>query len=372
MRCLVLAAATSLVLGSGVRATPMRATPGLLRLPPPTGPASVGTRSLMLVDRSRVDPFDPRRRHRRLLVQLWYPAVPGGPRAAYLTPRVARIIAAEHRLPAATFAHVRTNSYRNARPLGRPGGYPAVLFSPGYGVPHALYTTLLEDLASQGFVVIALDHTYETDAVEFPNGELVRRHLPADPGRRGGPASYRLLLRIIGQRVADVRFLRRSLPVLDRRVGRIIDRSRVGVFGHSLGGLTAAAALEQDRALRAGVDLDGSIFGPGMGWPLGRPFMIMTEHGDGTMLRFWRRLRGARLFVRIAGTRHLNFSDWNVLVPWLRRTRTSLPVVGTIKTARALKIERAYLDAFFGRHLSGASAPLLDSPSPFPEVQLER
>jgi pimeloyl-ACP methyl ester carboxylesterase len=181
-----------------------------------------------------------------------------------------------------------------------------------------------------------------------------------------------LLLRIIGQRVADVQFLKRSLPALDQRVGQIIDRSRVGVFGHSLGGLTAAAALEANRTLSAGLDLDGSIFGPGARRSLARPFMIMTEHGDGTMLRFWPRLRGARLFVQIAGTRHLNFCDWNVLVPWLRTTHASIPVVGTIKSARALKIERAYLDAFFGRHLSNAPAPLLDSPSPFPEVNLMR
>ncbi len=373
---LVLAAATSVVLVSGVRSTPAdRATNAVTRslhLPAPTGPASVGTRSLMLVDHSHVDPFDPRHGPRRLMIQVWYPAAPRGPRAAYLAQGVARVLAAEHRLPAATFARVRTNAYENARPLEHPGGYPAVVFSPGYGVPHALYTTLLEDLASHGFVVIALDHTYETEAVQFPGGELVRRSLPAAPGRQASPASYRLLLRIIGQRVADVRFLRRRLPMVDRRVGRIIDRGRVGVFGHSLGGLTAAAALEADRTLGVGVDLDGSIFGPGVGRPLGRPFMIMTEHGDGTMLRFWPKLREARLLVRIAGTRHLNFSDWNVLVPWLHKTRVSLPVVGTINGARALRIERAYLDAFFSRHLAGASAPLLDSPSPFPEVQLRR
>jgi dienelactone hydrolase len=373
---LVLAAATSVILVSGVRSTPpdpaTRVPIRSLRLPVPTGPASVGTRSLMLVDHSRVDPFDPRHRHRRLMIQVWYPALPRGLRAAYLAPGVARIFAVEHRLPAATFMQVRTNAYKDARPLEHPGGYPTVVFSPGYRVPHALYTTLLEDLASQGFVVIALDHTYETDAVQFPDGELVRRSLPADPGRQGRPASYRLLLRIIGQRVADVQFLKRSLPALDQRVGQIIDRSRVGVFGHSLGGLTAAAALEANRTLSAGLDLDGSIFGPGARRSLARPFMIMTEHGDGTMLRFWPRLRGARLFVQIAGTRHLNFSDWNVLVPWLRTTHASIPVVGTIKSARALKIERAYLDAFFGRHLSNAPAPLLDSPSPFPEVNLMR
>jgi len=373
---LVLAAATGLALVSGVRSTRPdqtgRATTRSLRLPAPTGPASVGTRLLMLVDRSRVDPFDPRHRHRRLMIQVWYPAVPSGPRAAYLAPRVARIFAVEHRLPAAAFAHVRTNAYQDARPLERPGGYPAIVFSPGYAVPHALYTSLLEELSSKGFVVIALDHTYETVAVQFPSGELVRRSLPSDLGRKGSSASYQLLLRILRQRVADLQFLRRSLPALNKRVGQVIDRSRVGVFGHSLGGLTAAAALEADRALHTGVDLDGSIFGPGVRRPLSQPFMIMTEHGDGTMLRFWPKLRGARLFVQIAGTRHLNFSDSNVLAPWLRRTHAALPVVGTIKAARALKIERAYLDAFFGRHLADAAAPLLDSASPFPEVHLMR
>lgn len=373
---LVLAGTSSLNLGCEARSSPAvvgaRAAAGSLRLPAPTGSAPIGTRVLMLVDTSRIDPFDPRHRHRRLMIQVWYPAASGGPRAVYLAQGVGRIYAAEYRLPAATFARVSTNAHRNARPLERPGGYPAVLFSPGYGVPHALYTSLLEDLASHGFVVIALDHTFETDAVEFPGGEIVRRNLPPDPGRKGSPVPYRLLLRIIGQRTADVRFLRRSLPTLDKRVSHIIDLHRVGVFGHSLGGLTAANALEADRTVRAGVDLDGSIYGPGVRRLLDRPFMIMTEHGDGTMLRFWRKLQGARLFVRIDGTRHLNFSDWNVLVPWLRGTHAPLPVLGAIKAPRALRIERAYLDAFFARHLTEAAAPLLDSPSPFPEVHLMR
>lgn len=343
------------------------AAPGPLRLPAPTGSDPVGTRVLMLVDNARVDPFDPRHGHRRLMIQMWYPAASGGPPAAYIASGVGRVYADEYRLPTTTFTRVRTNAHRDARPLDRPGGYPAVLFSPGYGVPHALYTSLLEDLASHGFVVIALDHTYETDAVQLPGGRVVRRSLPRDPG-----GSYRLLTRIVGQRVADMRFLLRRLPALDRLLGHVIDVHRAGVFGHSLGGLTAANLLEAEPTVRAGVDLDGSIFGRGVQRPLNRPFMIMTEHGDGTMLRFWRRLRGSRLFVRIDGTRHLNFSDWNVLGPWLRQSRAPLPALGAIRARRALRIERAYLDAFFARYLTEAAAPLLDAPSPFREVHLMR
>jgi dienelactone hydrolase len=357
----------SAVLASLVLAGTAGAAVGPLRLPAPTGSIPVGTRVLMLVDNARVDPFDPRHRHRRLMIQVWYPAASNGPPAAYIAPGVGRVYAREYRLPSTTFTRVLTNAHRDARPLKRPGGYPAILFSPGYGVPHALYTSLLEDLASHGFVVIALDHTYETDAVQFPEGRIVRRSLPRDPG-----GSFRLLTRIIGQRVADMRFVLRRLPALDRLLAHVIDVHRVGVFGHSLGGLTAANVLEAEPTVRAGADLDGSIFGRAVQRPLDRPFMIMTEHGDGTMLRFWRRLRGPRLFVRIDGTRHLNFSDWNVLGPWLRQTRAPVPVLGAIRARRALRIERAYLDAFFARQLSGAPAPLLDTPSPFREVHLMR
>ena len=278
-------------------------------------------------------------------IQLWYPARAAGRPATYLAGPVGQIYAAEYRLPAAIFKRVRTNSFQSAPALARTGGYPAVVFSPGYGVPHALYTSLFEDLASRGFVVIALDHTYETDAVQFPGGELVRRALPANPLR------YRLLLQIIGQRIEDVRFVVRSLAAVNVRARQNIDPDRVGVFGHSLGGLTAAATMGRERSIRSGADLDGSIFGPGARRALERPFMIMTEHGDGTMKRFWRKLRGPRPFVRIAGTRHLNFSDWSVLAPWLRTTRGRLPAVGPIEGVRALRIERKYLAAFFGRYL---------------------
>jgi hypothetical protein len=67
------------------------------------------------------------------MIQIWYPTASGGPRAAYMAKGVGRIYAAEYRLPGGTFARVRTNAHRNARPLERPGGYPAIVFSPGYG-----------------------------------------------------------------------------------------------------------------------------------------------------------------------------------------------------------------------------------------------
>ncbi len=60
------------------------------------------------------------------MIQVWYPAASGGPPAAYIAPGVGRVYAAEYKLPSTTFTRVRTNAHRDARPLERPGGYPAV------------------------------------------------------------------------------------------------------------------------------------------------------------------------------------------------------------------------------------------------------
>jgi dienelactone hydrolase len=326
----------------------------------------------MLVDRSRRDPFDPRHRPRRLMIQLWYPAERGGARAAYLPARVGRLLARDYRLPAATFTRITTNAFQGGEPLQRGDRYPVIVFSPGYRVPRNLYSTLFEDLASRGFVVVAFDHTYESEAVQFPDGRLVRRTLPENPIDPKHPTPYRLILKMIDTRISDMRFVLRTLPRINRAVGRTMDTRRVGVFGHSLGGLTAAANAGTDATVRAGADLDGSIYGPGARKVTSRPFMIMTHHGEATMATYWSRLHRPRLFVRINGTRHLNFSDWNVLSRWLRTTSRRIPSLGPIAPARALAIVRAYLFAFFDRYVADAQAPLLDQPSPWPEVTLRR
>jgi hypothetical protein len=89
------------------------------------------------------------------------------------------------------------------------------------------------------------------------------------------------------------------------------------------------------------------------------------------MARYWRRLRPPRLFIRIDGTRHLNFSDWTILAPRLQAAHPR-PPVGPIPPQRALTIIRAYLVAFFKRYAAGEQAPLLDQPVPYPEVKIKR
>ena len=59
-----------------------------------------------------------------------------------------------------------------------------------------------------------------------------------------------------------------------------LDLHRIGVFGHSRGGATAADAMLSDRRIGAGVNLDGGMWGPVVKRGLDRPFGLLLVNED--------------------------------------------------------------------------------------------
>src|ERR1700728_3080254 len=161
-----------------------------LHLPAPTGPSPVGTTSLHLTDASRPDPWAAGAAARELMVSLWYPATPGGgPRVAYMTPAESELLLAHAgvtSVPPGALSTVRTNAVSDAPPSGHPRSLPFVVLSPGFIHPRSVLTGLAEDLASHGYVVAGVDHTYESVATAFPDGRVatcLAREAPR-PGRQ--------------------------------------------------------------------------------------------------------------------------------------------------------------------------------------------
>ena len=317
------------------------------------------------VREARHVPFAPPGVQRVLRVQVWYPAVArtGTGASPYVGPALARSLARAAGASAAQVAGLRARSVAGALPAR--GRFPAVVLSPGYGEPAALYAGLLEDLASRGFVVVGVDHTYETSVVELPGGRLIRATLPHNP-----PSRPSVVRAVIAARAADVALIRRRIGKIVARLGGRVARGSLGVFGHSLGGLTSAHAVAAG-GFACGADLDGSVFGMRTG--VERPFMILTHSSrDSSIRRFWNTLHGARYWFVLRGARHLDFTDWSWLYPQLtHRSHSSIAsLLGTIGGVRAQEIERQYLGAFFGDCLQGREQPLLrTSPPPFPEVR---
>lgn len=348
------------------------AADGAVALPALPGDYQVGTVTRVLTDHHRRDPFAPSPQDRSVPVQLWYPATDAdrSPPAPYMTPALAAFEENASGLPAGTLGSIRTRARLGAWPRRAPGGWPVVLFSPGSSASRSLYTTMVEDLASQGFVVVAMDHPYDPDAVEFPDGRLVLRNQPPDSDETNAAA--------VAVRVDDTRFVLDELTMLDGRLRGTMDLHRVGMFGHSMGGATAAAAMRVDPRLAAGVDLDGTLYGPVVGAGLSRPFLLMSSAGhdrsnDATWATFWSHLTGWRRDLKMAGAGHVTYSDIAPLSGPLHLTDVFPPeLMGTIDGDRAVDIEQTYLTAYFDRFLRHTTGSLLDGPGPrYPEVLFE-
>jgi predicted dienelactone hydrolase len=152
-----------------------RAPETTLALPAPTGPYPVGVTELHLVDDDRADQWVPERR-RELMVSLWFPAVSTrGAADRYVSAEESRLILTRigaAGIPLDTLSRVRTHARTGVRALRTARGLPLVVLSPGFSFPRSSLTALAEDLASRGYVVAGVDHTFEAAAVTFPDGRI--------------------------------------------------------------------------------------------------------------------------------------------------------------------------------------------------------
>lgn len=357
--------------------------PVRLALPLPRGSHALGTVALHLSDRSRRDPWVAARPERELMVQLWYPAraAVGLPRAPWMTGRAAAVFQQTGYLRPEYATLPDTHARIGAAADRRGGRRPVILYSHGHGQHRGSSTALVEELVSHGYVVVTIDHTYDAGQVEFPGGRVEKYAMPPLTGEDDDPT----ILKAVDVRVADTRFVLEELSrfVRGRRgplphgLGDVLDLSRTGMFGHSLGGATAASAMAAGVPIMAGANLDGSLFGPVVAKGLRKPFLLMSEDADNkpSWPEIWPRLRGWRRHLRLTGTRHFSFTDYETFMPQaasrLGATDEQLAeFIGPLDGTRGIDVQRQFLLAYFDLHLRGCRAPILEGPSRrYPEVR---
>src|SRR4051794_38348995 len=314
--------------------------------PPPTGPAPVGLERLRFTDHHRTERLVAGGGPRLIPLRVWYPAArPGVSPGPVFTVGEQRAFETVLQLPAASLDGMGATTTAGAPPS--PGSHPVVLLSPGFGNSSALHSAQATDLASHGYVVVGVDHPGDTVAVDAGGGRI----LPMDPRGESyilGPGhSY-------ATRVDDLRYVARHLGRV-RGAGRF-DPSRVGAFGHSVGGRAVLGAMLADRRLDAGVDLDGSAEGPvitrGLDRPVGLAWGDRPVSDSPQLVELRRHLRGPHPFAHWRDTGHGGFTDTVWLAPQL-----GVPAAdaenGTVAPATAVAKERAFLLRFFDRYLRG-------------------
>jgi predicted dienelactone hydrolase len=341
-------------------------------LPKPSGPHGVGSVIFRWTDTSRPETFtaDPSDR-RQVIAQAWYPSDATTGRAVPYFEAQARLPSSVGGLPSfmfASFGSVATHATVAARVSAARRSWPVLFFSPGLSIPREAYTALCADLASRGYVVVALSVPYESSVSVLADGEVVGQTIHPDVM---GPPPHRALERLISTRVADIRFALGRLDQLARREPRSplaghIDLEHVGIVGHSIGGATAVQAMASDLRFKVGVNLDGKLFGTEPDADLNRPFLwigsdvMQTREYTHGRDRFLSRQAGRAALVTIRKSEHLSFTDDPSYLTSLGRDLVGASLgMGSVSLGEMTSMTGNAIAAFVGPALGVERGPTL-------------
>jgi len=353
-------------------------------LPKPYGPYAVGRTLFDWKDLKRDDPYSSKiGKHRELMVWLWYPATvsPQSKTAEYIPSAWASKLPWR---PVTIPSRIRVHAVADAPIADSQPAYPVLVFSTGFGNLPSDYTSLIEDIASHGYVVLGITSTYSAPVVRFPDGR-VAHHLAAASFPRGPSQAIQSAgNRMVKVWAADVRFAVDRLAQMNSdtnsRFHGHLDLSRVGVFGQSFGGAAAAEACSMDSRCKAAVDIDGNLFGDVLNKGLKRPFLFVLS--DWTLRPPWLQKTLSSVSVKrfqqeqvqlkqeiqdtcqdsahcwrvhIPGTRHFNFTDLAVLYsPGMRM----MGYLGPVNGAKGLQETSSCVCRFFDKMLKQPSDKL--------------
>ena len=358
-------------------------------IPKPNGTYGVNLSTMKLTDPSRLDPFAPTRQTRSVMISVFYPVSSASHcqtiLSDYMPPATAAVedlAYSQYGVPNGTFESLRLSLCTPPGPQkdsnNLPQQFPLLLFSPGLGNSRLLYNALAQSIASYGYTVVTVDHPYDANVVEYPDGSLVpganistTPQIDLDVATRAQDLSF--VLDALGNPC--------TLQTLFQSTSNPLNTNRVGTFGHSLGGATAASAMFNDSRIACGANLDGTFFGAPTtpAFHLTDPFLLFGHDGknqssDPTWAQVWPRLRGWTLELALTGAQHATFEDLPLLLQVLGLEGALPPevvgLVGSLGGGRAVQVITAYLVAFFDAVLKCEMGPLPQGPSgAFPEVQ---
>ena len=391
-------------------AAPFAQTP-TFELPAPTGKFPIGTSRWVITDPSRDEIFAPGKKH-DIEIIAWYPSsgatrVPGAISAPYIRDSMEEVLSFARlaRLGDAFngLEWVQTHATIDAEPARTPARFPVIVFQHGYtGLPSS-HTALMEDLASHGWAVLNLIHPYEATGAIVADGTLVtftdEKNAMRTPimdvlnewGPEGGTmekitaaaddAEKEKLMRgylaalkntdqVVRRWTLDAKYALDHLPKTGApgRIAARLDLSRLGVAGHSMGGVAGAQFCVDDRRCKAALNLDGiPQYGTMIDTPMPAPFLMVYSGRPGRAGAsdiIYKRSASKYYRVDVKDTLHLDFTDMNFWGGPLRQRGA----YGKIDPARAAEITRTVVREFFGQEVLKQPSAFLSGKQPMTDV----
>lgn len=326
------------------------------------------------------------------MIQVWYPANPGpqDSPAPWMNdaPVFARAIATYLDLPEFFLDHlalVNTPAYKDSQLEPSSSGYPVIIFSHGWNGFAAQNTNQALELASRGYIVVGMQHTYGAIVTVFPDGQIARNNPAALPDNVS-ESEYAIAAHTLADQWAkDMAF---TLDFLEAEslnptspCFTTVDLTRVGVYGHSTGGGAAIQFCGTDSRCNSLLGMDPfmtpvstQVLENGVRQPAFFMFSqgwadIPDSKNNRLFYGFYEHLDPSTRVIYIQGTSHYDFSD----LPLLSPIAPQLGLKGPINGKLVNRIVNDYLISFFEATLQSKPSTLFDDEAaPYPEVVYTR
>ncbi len=233
-------------------------------IPKPTGDYLIGTKVYEIEDASRTEKYDSSESKRRFRLQVWYPtdSKDGLKRVPWLYDgkEIARGLSKDSGLPyflLDKLSLVRSNSYADALISAKEDKYPVIILSHGWRGVRNLHQDFTEELASRGYIVFSIDHTYGSAATVFENGRVALINYEALPS--GSPEYMKKANQLVNTYADDVSKTIDYLNELnenDSVFKNKINLDQIGLVGHSTGGGADIRVALRDKRIKAVIGLD--------------------------------------------------------------------------------------------------------------------
>lgn len=361
----------------------------VFKLYKPTGPYAISSESLYLKDDAREEDITLKQGDKReLMIDLYYPTNELGKTINYLPEVERKGFALKYGLPSFAFNYldaVETFIQGKNAPLN--DSFPVLIFSPGYYTPASGYQSILADMASHGYIIFSINHSYETMGSRFPDGREIYFDQEFAANSYWSEAMTNAIKRFDAATTEEAKFeaIQHVNEVFDgggpmiarwaADITSVIDAieawnenpdfllagkmklDQLGAFGHSRGGAAAVECSIFDERIKAAANLDGAQWGHVIDTLLIKPTAVLSSTNfnpyDVNQYIF-RDAKGPLFYdIAVANTGHSNFSD----IPYMVRI-PQLNQAGSITPAVATASFNTFLQAFFKKHLQGEDSDL--------------
>lgn len=306
---------------------------------PVTGKYEVETAFYTYTDKSRIETYANTAENRKLNVQMWYP--------------------------------------QNAE-----GKYPLVVFSHGsFGIKSS-NESLYKELASHGYVVCSIDHTYQCFYTTDMYGHTVymdkeyMEEIKEENPRVDIQKSYEYYKKWMNIRTGDINYVLDYILLEAKnnnadKAYKLVDTERIGVMGHSLGGSAALGIGRMRNDVSAVIALEAPFMNDIKGVKDGKftftdekyPVPVLNVYSDAsyTHLGEWVQYaenyallsnnNAATFNAYIKGAGHLGLTDFSLTSPLLQHmidkasgAKSTIDSVYCLKTINKLSLE--FLDCY--------------------------